>query len=203
MTAGLVHLVAPQAQLMPLKAFAGDGTADISAVVQAIYYAVDNGANVINMSFSAPQGSASLQAAINYAIQQGVVPVAAVGNAGIQTNQVYPATYNNVVAVASVNNQEQRSTFSNYGNSLVSVAAPGEAVITTYPGTNNYAAGWGTSFSAPLVAGSAALLFQMNPSASAVAVENALNNGALNRGTGTGEWDGESALHHLVLPVAF
>jgi subtilisin family serine protease len=186
MTAGLVHLVAPQAQLMPIKAFTGAGTADISAVVQAIYYAVDNGAKVINMSFSAPQGSDSLQAAIQYAVQQGVVPVAAVGNAGLQTNQVYPASYSNVVAVASVNDQEQRSTFSNYGNSLVSVAAPGEAVITTYPGTNNYAAGWGTSFSAPLVAGSVALLFQMSPSASAAAVESALTNGAVNLGQGLG-----------------
>jgi len=186
MTAGLVHLVAPQAQLMPLKAFAGNGTASLSAVVEAIYYAVDNGANVISMSFSATQNSPSLQAAVQFASQQGVVPVAAVGNSGIQTNQIYPAGYSAVVGVASVNDLDQRSTFSNYGNNLVSVAAPGEAVISTYPGTNNYAAGWGTSFSTPLVAGSAALLFQLNHAASGAAVEGALTAGALNVGQGLG-----------------
>jgi len=186
MTAGLVHLVAPQAQLMPLKAFASDGTATLSAVIEAIYYAVDNGANVISMSFSATQGSNDLQAAIRYAYKQGVVPVAAVGNSGQQVNQIFPATYNNVIGVGSVNNLDQRSSFSNYGNGLVTLAAPGEGVITTYPGTNNYAAGWGTSFSTPLVAGGAALLFQLNNSADAGSVENALSNGAINVGQGLG-----------------
>ncbi len=186
MTAGLVHLVAPQAQLMPLKAFSGSGTADLSAVVQAIYYAVDNGADVISMSFSATESSQTLQAAVQFAVQQGVLPVAAVGNAGIQTNQIYPAGYPSVVAVASVNDQDQRSTFSNYGNTLVTLAAPGEGVITTYPGTNNYAAGWGTSFSTPLVAGGAALLYQLNPTAGLSVVESALTNGAMNIGQGLG-----------------
>ena len=186
MTAGLVHLVAPQAQLMPLKAFAGNGTASVSAVVAAIYYAVDNGANVISMSFSANQGSDSLKSAVQFASQQGVVMVAAVGNAGVQTTQVYPAAYSNVVAVASVNSADQRSTFSNYGNNLVSVAAPGEGIISTYPGTNNYAAGWGTSFSTPLVAGGTALLFQLNPNASVKSVTDALNGGAVNVGQGLG-----------------
>jgi subtilisin family serine protease len=186
MTAGLVHLVAPQALLMPLKAFSGDGTATVSAVVEAIYYAVDNGANVISMSFSATQNSNTLQTAVQYASQNGVVPVAAVGNSGIETTQIYPASYSNVLGVASVNDQDQRSSFSNYGNGLVSLAAPGEGVITTYPGTNNYAAGWGTSFSTPLVAGGAALLFQFNQNASAQAVEGALTNGAVNVGQGLG-----------------
>jgi subtilisin family serine protease len=186
MTAGLVHLVAPRAKLMPLKAFSGMGVANVSDVVQAIYYAVDNGANVINMSFSATQGSTALQTAVQYATRNGVVTVAAVGNSGQQTNQIYPANYPNVVAVASVNGQDQRSTFSNYGNSLVSVAAPGEGVITTYPGTNNYAAGWGTSFSTPLVAGGVALLFQINRNASVSAVQAALNSGSINVGQGLG-----------------
>jgi subtilisin family serine protease len=186
MTAGLVHLVAPQAQLMPLKAFTPDGMANVSTVVQAIYYAVDNGANVINMSFSATQNSINLQTAVQYAYQQGVISVAAVGNSGQQTTQIYPAIYPNVVGVASVNSQNQRSSFSNYGTGLVTLAAPGEGVITTYPGTNNYAAGWGTSFSTPLVAGGVALLFQLSPNASGAAVQAALTNGAWNIGQGLG-----------------
>src|SRR5437588_3812298 len=71
---------------------------------------------------------------------------------------VYPAAYqNDVMGVASTSNTDTRSSFSNYGNAIVSVAAPGEAIISTYP-FGTYAAGWGTSFSAPFVSGAAALL---------------------------------------------
>lgn len=186
MTAGLVHLVAPRAKLMPLKAFSGAGTATVSAVVEAIYYALDNGADVINMSFSATQDSNTLRQAVQDAFHQGVICVAAVGNAGQQTSQIFPASYPHVIGVASVNNQDQRSSFSNYGNGLVSVAAPGEGVISTYPGTNNYAAGWGTSFSTPLVAGGAALLVQISPDASVQSIANAFQSGAIGVGQGLG-----------------
>ena len=70
-----------------------------------------------------------------------------------------------MMGVASTNNQDQRSTFSNYGNQIVWVAAPGEAVITTYPFAT-YAAAWGTSFSSPMVAGTAALLVNMRSTTS-------------------------------------
>jgi subtilisin family serine protease len=68
------------------------------------------------------------------------------------------------MGVASTNNQDQRSSFSNYGNRIVWVAAPGEAIITTYP-FGWYAAGWGTSFSSPMVAGTASLVLNMQPKA--------------------------------------
>jgi subtilisin family serine protease len=154
MVAGLIHLVAPTAQIMSLKAFNADGTSDISNIVRAIYYAADNGAKVINMSFELPQMSDALLKAINYATRKGVICVASVGNDS-QSALVYPAAYGNVIGVGSVNQQNQLSTFSNYGPDIVSVAAPGEALITTYPG-NHYAAAWGTSFSSALVAGAAA-----------------------------------------------
>jgi hypothetical protein len=160
MVAGLVHLVAPTAMIMPVKVFTATGSSTLSNIVGGIYWAVDHGANVISMSFSATQSSYELQYAINYANSKGVICVAAAGNSGEQI-MVYPAGYHSsVMGVASTNNQDIRSTFSNYGNNLVSVAAPGEGVVTLYPG-NNYAEGWGTSFSAPLVAGGAALLVQL------------------------------------------
>lgn len=161
MTAGLVHLVAPGARILPLKAFSGDGSSDLFNVIQAIYYAADNGANVISMSFEIRQSSPALQNAIQYALSKNVALVAASGNDGQQI-MVYPAGYNNVIGVGSTSNADGKSTFTNFGTNAVYVAAPGEGVITTYPG-GNYAAGWGTSFSAPLVAGEAALVLQARP----------------------------------------
>ena len=86
--------------------------------------------------------------------------VASAGNDG-QAIQVWPASYGSVMGVASTSNQMIRSLFSNYGNSLVALAAPGEGVITLYP-KEHYAQVWGTSFSAPWVSGAAALLLDIN-----------------------------------------
>ncbi|MBI3670669.1 MAG: S8 family serine peptidase [Acidobacteria bacterium] len=156
MVAGLVHLVAPTAQIMPLKAFRADGSAKISDIVRAIYYATDHGAKVINMSFSLPQFSDELMRAINYANRNGVICIAAVGNES-KPDLVYPAALGNVAGIASTSLTDQRSAFSNYGADLVTVGAPGEALVTTYPG-RHYAQVWGTSFSSALVSGGAALL---------------------------------------------
>jgi len=173
MTAGLVHLVAPGARIMPLKAFGGDGSSDLFNILRAIYYAVDHGANVINMSFEIAQGSPSLQAAIQYALSKNVVVVAASGNDGQQI-LVYPAAYNSVVGVGSTSNTDSKSAFTNFGTNTVFIAAPGEGVVTTYPG-GNYAAGWGTSFSTPLVAGEAALILQARPTYKPGDVANAIS----------------------------
>jgi subtilisin family serine protease len=156
MVAGLVHLVAPTAKIMPLKAFNADGSSSTSNIIRAIYYAADHGANVINMSFSLPVISDEVMRAINYATRKGVVCVASVGNDDMDV-LVYPAAFGNVIGVASTNQQNQRSSFSNYGPDVVTVAALGEALITTYPGAH-YAAVWGTSFSSALVAGGADLV---------------------------------------------
>src|SRR6266436_3953665 len=157
MVMGIIHLVAPTAKLMPLKAFYSDGTASLSDILRAIYYGVQNGANVINMSFDTKTSSVELQKALDYANQKGVISAASAGNDGMQ-EIVYPAALqSDVMGVASTSDQDTRSSFSNYGNAIVWVAAPGEAIVSTYP-FNTYAAGWGTSFSAPFVSGGAALL---------------------------------------------
>lgn len=173
MVSGIVHLVAPNALIMPLKAFRADGTSNLSDIVQAIYYAANNGANVISMSFSTPQSSPSLQTAIQYALNKNVTLVAASGNDGLNT-KVYPASYGGVEGIASTTNTDVRSSFSNYGSGVTIFAAPGEGVVSTFPGAS-FAAGWGTSFSAPMVAGSAALVLQARPTDKPGDVTNALS----------------------------
>jgi subtilisin family serine protease len=192
MVMGVIHLVAPQAKLLPLKAFKSDGTGYLSDILRAIYYAVQNNAKIVNMSFEFKVSSPDpeLQSAINYANQLGVVCSASVGNDAQLNPSVYPAGFTSaVMGIASTSDLDTQSSFTNYGNSIVFVAAPGEAIITTYPFAS-YAAGWGTSFSAPFVSGGASLLVNKQPniihSAAASAIAHAdvvgpnLGNGRLN-----------------------
>jgi subtilisin family serine protease len=156
MTAGIIHLVAPQAKILPLKSFQANGTGYDSDILRAVYYAVGHGAKVINMSFNYTSYSQELANAVSYATENGVICVAAAGNSGEQAT-VYPAALKGVIDVASTSNIDTPSTFSNYGAPPVWLAAPGEGVMTTYPFAS-YAAGWGTSFSTPYVTGTTALL---------------------------------------------
>jgi subtilisin family serine protease len=161
LVAGLVHLTAPTATIMPLKAFTAAGASSLAAVVRAVYYAVDHGAKVINMSFSLADPSPELMRAINYATSHRVICVAASGNSG-QEMAVYPAAYRNVIAVASSDNLDRRSLFSNWGDADVTLAAPGETLTTTFPG-GHFAAASGTSFSTALVSGAVALMLSNSP----------------------------------------
>jgi subtilisin family serine protease len=174
MTSGLVHLVAPKAQILPLKAFSSNGTGYLSNIVAALYYAVQHHANVVNMSFDLTSNSPSLTQAVSYANKAGVVLVAAAGNENTSA-PVYPAALNNyVVGIASTTNWDSRSTFSNYGSVDVLIAAPGENAISTFPG-GTYASASGTSFSSPLVAGTAALMLSAKPSLNQTQAANSLS----------------------------
>jgi len=157
MTSGLVHLAAPTAKILPLKAFTASGTGYLSNIIAALYYAVQHKANVVNMSFDLATPSPALSQAVSYANRANVVLVAAAGNESTSA-RVYPAAISGyVMGIASTTDWDARSSFSNYGSADVWIAAPGEYVISTFPG-GSYAAASGTSFSSPLVAGTAALL---------------------------------------------
>jgi subtilisin family serine protease len=175
MVAGIVHLVAPSAKIMPLKAFRADGSSNLSDIVRAIYYAVDHGATVINMSFSVPRSSRELAKALVFAKSHNVICIASAGNLGLPV-KLYPAGYSSVIGVGSTNTLDVRSEFSNYDASSAKTAAPGEALITTFPG-NHYAGVWGTSFSTALVTGAVNLMRQAHPSASLSSINDALDHG--------------------------
>jgi hypothetical protein len=166
--AGLIALIAPEAKIMPIRAFSPDGVSDAFSVAQGIKYAVDHGARVINLSFGSTDDSQVLHDAVTYAQQRGVLLVAAVGNEnkGNDLAPQFPANWDlDVMGVAAIDSTNRKAVFSNYGNN-VSVSAPGVNLVSLYPELNNspdYATWSGTSFAAPLASAGAALILEGDP----------------------------------------
>lgn len=156
--AGIIRQIAPRASIMPLRALAADGSGDVLAVVQAVYHAVDNGADIINLSLGGPEESPALTAALDYADQHGVYVTTTAGNEG-QHRINWPGAsavgFNRVISVTSVNVDDHKSDFANF-HANVEIAAPGHMVYGPYP-DNGIAAWSGTSMAAPAVAGALAL----------------------------------------------
>jgi serine protease len=148
--------VAPEATILPIRALGADGSGFSSDIAHAITWAVDHGANVVNLSLGADVDSPSMDAAVSYATSHGVVVVAAAGNTGAGGTPEYPAALPSVVAVAALNADGSIASYSTRG-SYVDVAAPGSSILSTYP-TSAWAIMSGTSMASPHVAGLAALI---------------------------------------------
>jgi subtilisin family serine protease len=154
-----------QAKILPVKVLDGHGNGDIDFICEGIMYAVDKGADVINMSFGHYFIDQELMEACENAYNAGVVLVAAAGNDGISAF-AYPANYSGVMSVASVDQNDQRSIWnstksSNYG-SWIDVCAPGTDILTTSM-SDEYAFENGTSFACPYVSGLASLVKGVYP----------------------------------------
>nr|ADL09141.1 thermitase precursor [Laceyella sacchari] len=162
---------APKASILAVRVLNNSGSGTWTAVANGITYAADQGAKVISLSLGGTVGNSGLQQAVDYAWSKGSVVVAAAGNAG-NTAPNYPAYYSNAIAVASTDQNDNKSSFSTYG-SWVDVAAPGSSIYSTYP-TSTYASLSGTSMATPHVAGVAGLLASQGRSASNIraAIEN-------------------------------
>jgi thermitase len=160
--------VAPNARILAYKVCAGDGTCSDIAIEQAIAQAIADHANVINMSFGGPDYSQSMDESLQAAWAAGLVLVAAAGNDG--TNAfTYPAALPHVISVGAFDEDDNRASFSNFGN-WVDIAAPGNVIMSTYPmvqcaastvpgDTGCYTWLSGTSMASPFVAGAAALVW--------------------------------------------
>jgi subtilisin family serine protease len=155
LVSGLIATVAPGAFIVPIKAFDNSGHASSLTVAKAIRYAADSNVDVINMSFNFDQPSTLIRDALDYAASKGVILVASAGNNDTEAT-VYPAIHPAVISVASTDAHDRKAQFSNYGPTIA-VAAPGEGLISAFPG-GHYAAVAGTSFSAALVSAQAALI---------------------------------------------
>ena len=155
--AGIVHRIAPESKILPIRVLDSQGRGNTFVLAYAIEYAVEQGADVINLSLGADCGSQVLSSAIQRAIAQGVVIVAAAGNSNTEVPQC-PASMPGVIAVAAVDENKVRAEWSNYGVGWVDIAAPGVGITSTFPG--GYASWSGTSMATPFVSGAAALAKQ-------------------------------------------
>jgi thermitase len=147
-------------KIMPIKAL-GTSSGSIEDVAQGITYAVDHGADVINLSLGGPEGSTTLLLAVRYAYSKNIPVVAAMMNYGTG-DSYYPAAYPETIAVGATDNLDVRADYSNYGNHI-DLVAPGSDILSTYY-LNQYGYMSGTSMSSPHVAGVLGLLRSLSPS---------------------------------------
>lgn len=161
--------IAYEASIMPLKVLASSGGGTVADIAEAIKFAADNGANVINMSLGGGGASSMMEEAIKYAHNKGVVIVAAAGNEG-RNSASYPARYPDVISVAATNPAGDKASYSNFGAG-VDISAPGgsaegkgdsgkiiQNTINPATGESVFVGFPGTSMAAPHVSGVAALI---------------------------------------------
>lgn len=182
--------VAPGATILPVRVLGDSGSGSSADVTAGIYYAVAQGAKVINLSLGSANEFTPMRDAIDYAVAHGVVVVAASGNAGPNTVN-YPAAYTNAIAVAALAAGNALASYSSYSSSspYVDIAAPGSNITSTNTtsaanyATNPYTSGNGTSYAAPHVAAVAALMLEALPSLTPAQVRAAMESSATDLGT--------------------
>ena len=162
--------VAANAVILPVKVLNDSGSGTTSSVANGLIWATDNGAKVVNLSLGGPTDSSVLRSAVDYADARGVLVIVAAGNQGVDSPTMYPAAYDNVIAVAATTQDRSVALFSSRG-AYVDVAAPGSAIAST-TGTNTYAYMSGTSMAAPHVVAQAAVLAGLYPQSTATQLRN-------------------------------
>lgn len=167
--------VAPRVRILPVKFLRGDGSGTAEAAIAAINYAVQNGAHILSNSWGGGGRSALMEEAIRNAQNQGVLVVAAAGNESSNNDQraSYPASYPGVISVASSDERDLLSVFSNFGATSVTLAAPGSNILSTYPGKTQRKLS-GTSMATPQVSGALALAMSVNATISRTALQERL-----------------------------
>lgn len=152
--------VAPLTKIVPVKALGDDGSGNINDISNAIVWAADQHVDFITMSLGAPVSSNLLKRAVTYASSKGVIIFCAAGNSGPNVDVMYPAQYDECIAIGAIDKNLKRTSFSCSGESL-DFLAPGQDIFGCVPG-NKYALMSGTSMSNPYAVGCASLLLSWN-----------------------------------------
>ncbi|MDR1159087.1 MAG: S8 family serine peptidase [Syntrophomonadaceae bacterium] len=156
----IVDSTPPNVKIMPLKVLGDDGLGSSSNIYNAIIYAADSGADIINMSLGSNMGEDTrdplYERAIDYAISRNVIVIASAGNDNGDVKHHRPAYYSKLITVSATDENDERAPFSNFGDSI-DIAAPGVSINSSIPG-GGFAEKSGTSMAAPFIAASAALL---------------------------------------------
>jgi subtilisin family serine protease len=158
LVASVALAIAPQAKILPVRVLDPDGRGTASGVAAGVRFAAESGADVINLSLGTRAPSAVLQNAVEYAQSLGCVVVVASGNDGDPFVVDFPGSLPGVISVSALDAKGRKPAWSN-GRRTATIYAPGAGVIGAYPG-GIWGSGRGTSFSAPLVTGAAALVIQ-------------------------------------------
>ncbi|MBP7689326.1 MAG: S8 family serine peptidase, partial [Thermoflexales bacterium] len=172
--------IAPGVRVMTLKATDDAGTGSYAQLIEALVYAADHGARVVNLSLGGDSPSQALQAAVDYAWDRNVLVVAASGG-GPGSRSLYPAVYDTVISVGDTTRVAPEARMRQIGRSKIDLLAPGQDVLATWPG--GYRAQSGSSVSAAQVSGIAALLASVSKFESAAAIREALLATALRGGS--------------------
>jgi hypothetical protein len=202
--------IAPNVKIMPINVFGiddnGDDVAYTSDVINGIYYAIDHGAKIINLSLGGYEYSEAFDNAVQDAYKKGIIILAAAGNDHL-SKPVYPASFKNVVSVASTDKNDQISSFSNYGDDI-DISAPGSYILSTLPGGYGYMSG--TSMATPVGSGVAALIWSLHPDFTNTQVIQYLEQSSYDLGAygedsvfGWGRVDAEEALKFHLLKQPF
>ncbi|MBU1699570.1 MAG: S8 family peptidase [Candidatus Eisenbacteria bacterium] len=165
LVAGVIHLAAPGAQILPVRVLDDEGRGTTFALAKGIRYAVEQGADIINMSLGLPEHSGVVAHELAQASLASVGMVSAVGNLGVDSVQYYPASDFRVLMVAALDSMDVKADFSSY-HAKVALSAPGVGIMGPYY-DGAYALGAGTSFSAAFISGQCALILDLLPSISA------------------------------------
>ena len=195
-----IKSLAPKVEIVPFKVINSSGSIKEAAVSNAIHAAVDMHCDIINMSLGFTKTSTyslnTLEEAISYALDNGVIVIAAVGNYSQNSNGnivvndtlAYPAAYEGVIGVGSVSYETGEVSYFSRKNSSVFISAPGEDVVSCYikdssgASADTYARNSGTSCAAPIVAATAAVLKNANPDLTSDGIADILKNSAVDAG---------------------
>lgn len=202
MVAGIIALVAPQAKILPVRVLDDEGRGDAWNITKAVRYAINHGANVLNLSFGVPRTISTIGHQISFADSLGVPVVAGAGNDSTESPVYFPGAHSKAMLITALDSLDVKASFADW-NSKVLVSAPGTGVRSAYPG-GQWGLGAGCSFATPFVTGEVALVLALEPGMSNDQVKNRVEAAVdpIDQIPGNQPYEGKLGSGRVFLPLA-